>query len=127
MSRRSRPASALPLALATVASNLVAEIERRYGPGLPPATAYRRFAADAGTTIGEVRKVIGGTTSIGLDLLERFADTLNVRVADLLLGEEAERHVDRDRAELLRLYRRLGLEERAFLLQSARYLARGRR
>ena len=127
MSRRSPPASALPLALATVATNLVAEIQRRYGPGLPPAAAYRRFAADAGTTIGEVRKVVSGTTSIGLDLLERFADTLNVRVTDLLLGPEAERHADRDQAELLRLYRRLGLEERAFLLQMARYLARRRR
>ena len=127
MSRRTPPASALPLALATVATNLVAEIQRRYGPGLPPAAAYRRFAADAGTTIGEVRKVVSGTTSIGLDLLERFADTLNVRVTDLLLGPEAERHADRDQAELLRLYRRLGLEERAFLLQMARYLARRRR
>ena len=127
MSRRTPPTSALPLALATVATNLVAEIQRRYGPGLPPAAAYRRFAADAGTTIGEVRKVVSGTTSIGLDLLERFADTLNVRVTDLLLGSEAERHADRDQAELLRLYRWLGLEERAFLLQMARYLARRRR
>jgi transcriptional regulator with XRE-family HTH domain len=127
MNRRSRPASTLPLSLATLATNLVAEIQRRYGPGLPPATAYRRFAADAGTSIGEVQKVISGTTSIGLEMLERFADTLNVRVADLLLGPEAERHADRDLDELVRIYRRLRLEERAFLLQAARYLNRQRR
>ncbi len=127
MNRRQNTATALPPALATVATNLVAEIQRRYGPGLPPTTADRRFAADAGTSLGEVRKVISGTTSIGLDMLERFADTLNVRVADLLLGPEAERHTDRDLNEFLRLYRRMGLEERAFLPQMARYLARRRR
>jgi transcriptional regulator with XRE-family HTH domain len=127
MSRRSRPASALPLSLATLATNLVTEIQRRYGPGLPPATAYRKFAADAGTSIGEVQRVISGTTSIGLEMLERFADTLNVRVSDLLLGPEAERHADRDLDELVRIYRRLRLEERAFLLQAARYLNRRRR
>ena len=127
MSRRTRTASALPLALATVASNLVAEIQRRYGPGLPPASAYRRFAADAGTSLSEVRRVVSGTTSIGLDLLERFADTLNIRAADLLLGPEGERSHDKDADELVRLYRRLALEERAFLLQAARLLARKRR
>jgi transcriptional regulator with XRE-family HTH domain len=127
MTRRTRPASGLPLSLTTLATNLVAEIQRRYGPGLAPSTAYRRFAAEAGMSLGEVQRVVSGTTSIGLDLLERLADTLNVRVADLLLGPEAERHSDRDLEELKRLYQRLRLEERAFLLQMARYLNRPRR
>ena len=65
MSRRSRPASALPLALATVASNLVAEIERRYGPGLPPATAYRRFAADV-ERIGEAFEQVEADRGLSL-------------------------------------------------------------
>lgn len=127
MSTRRRSAGSLPLSLATVAANLVAEIRRRYGPDLPPAAAYRRFAADAGTSLGEVQRVVSGTTTIGLDLLERFADTLNVRVADLLGAPESARLADRDRDELLRLYGRLRLEERTFLLQMARYLNRGRR
>jgi transcriptional regulator with XRE-family HTH domain len=127
MSRRTRPASGLPLSLATLAANLVAQIPRRYGPGLPPSTAYRRFAAEAGLSLGELQRIVSGTTSIGLELLERLADTLNVRVADLLLGPEAERHPDRDFDELQRVYRRLRLEERAFLLQMARYLNRTRR
>ncbi|HUO78512.1 MAG TPA: hypothetical protein VMU00_00060 [Steroidobacteraceae bacterium] len=127
MKSRRRTAGALTPSLATLAANLVAEIRRRYGPGLPPATAYRRFAAEAGTSLGEVQRVISGTTSIGLDLLERFADTLNVRATDLLLGPDAERHADRDLDELVRLYRRLRLEERAFLVQTARYLNRPRR
>ncbi len=126
MSRRTGPASALPLSLATLAANLVAQIQRRYGPGLAPATAYRRFATEAGVSLGEVQRVISGTTSIGLDLLERLADTLNVRVADLLLGPEAERHSDGDGEELQRRDRRLPVEERAFLLQMARYLNRRR-
>ncbi len=126
MPRAPRRRPSLPLSLATLAVNLLAEIRRRYGPDLPAALAVRRFAADAGTSTSEVRRVISGTTTIGLEMLERFADTLNVRAADLLLGPDAERP-DKGLEELKRIYRRLPLEERAFLVQTARYLGRARR
>jgi transcriptional regulator with XRE-family HTH domain len=127
MARRTRAKPEPAGALSSLAGNLVAAIRRQYGRQLSPTAAYRRFAADTGTTLATVQRVVDGTASIGLDMLERFADALNVRVSDLLLGPDAARHADRDLDELVRIYGRLRLEERAFLVQMARYLHRPRR
>ena len=78
--KKSGPPARIQLA---IAHNLRTLIGRRYDKTKSLTEAHRKLAKDAGTSLSQVQRAIKGDSAIGVDTLERLADTFNVRAIDL--------------------------------------------
>jgi DNA-binding Xre family transcriptional regulator len=69
---------------AIIARNLQVLIQHHYPKAVTATEAHRKLAAAAGTSLSQIQRANSGSAAIGVDTLERLADALSTRVADLV-------------------------------------------
>ncbi len=79
--RKSGPPARVQL---IVARNLDALLNQRYVKHRSKTAQERAFAKDAQTSLSQIQRARSSSTAIGIDVIERMADVLSVRVADMV-------------------------------------------
>lgn len=67
-----------------VAHNLRILIGHKYAKAGSPTEAYKKLASAAGTSLSQIQRATAGDAAVGVDTLEKLADALDTRVADLV-------------------------------------------